>query len=78
MMYVCILNNQGDIVLHKNIATDPAKFLALIEPYRENLVIGVECIFSSALTPVSPHLLHPCSRGIDLPIPVSSTSYPLF
>lgn len=46
MMYVCILNKLGDIVLHKNIPTDPTKFLKLIGPYREDLVIGVECMFS--------------------------------
>lgn len=45
-MYVCILNNLGEIVLHQNIPTDPAKFLKLIAPFREDLVIGVECIFS--------------------------------
>jgi transposase len=46
MMYVCILNNSGEIVLHQNIPTNPARFLSLIEPFRQNLVIGVECIFS--------------------------------
>ena len=46
MMYVCILNNRGKILVHKNIPTDSAKFLKLIAPYREDLVIGVECIFS--------------------------------
>lgn len=45
-MYVCILNNLGDILLHQNIATNAAKFLNLIEPYRDDLVIGVECMFS--------------------------------
>jgi len=46
MMYICILNTSGEMVLHQNIATDPAKFLKLIEPFRDDLVIGVECIFS--------------------------------
>jgi transposase len=46
MMYVCILNNSGKVVLHKNIPTDSAKFLKLIAPYRDGLVVGVECIFS--------------------------------
>jgi hypothetical protein len=33
MMYVCILNNRGKILVHKNIPTDSAKFLKLIAPY---------------------------------------------
>lgn len=46
MMYVCILSNEGKILLHKNIPTSADKFLYLIKPYQEDLVVGVECIFS--------------------------------
>ena len=45
-MYVCILNSTGEVVLHKNIPTKPKSLLRLIKPYRENLVIGCECMFS--------------------------------
>ena len=45
-MYVCILNNQGKTVLHKNIKTDPEIFFELIFPYLEDIVVGVECMFS--------------------------------
>jgi len=45
-MYVCILNADGAILVHRNIRTDQARFLALIEPYRDNLVVSVECIFT--------------------------------
>ena len=45
-MYVCILNNLGEIVLHKHIATDATKFLKLIAPFREDMVIDVKCMFS--------------------------------
>lgn len=45
-MYVCILNQEGKTLLHREIPTDAKQFLALIEPYREDLVVGVECIFS--------------------------------
>jgi transposase len=45
-MYLCILNQAGDIVLHRNLKTDPALFLKLIAPYREDLVVAVECIFT--------------------------------
>ena|GEM_PF-1087526 len=45
-MYVCILNNSGKIVMHKNIKTDPEIFFELIFPYLEDIVVGVECMFS--------------------------------
>src|SRR3972149_3349815 len=45
-MYVCILNSSGDIVVHRNMQTDPQRFLSLIAPYREDLVVSVECIFT--------------------------------
>jgi transposase len=44
-MYLCILDRDGKIVLHRNMTAAPAPFLAAIAPYRENLVVGVECIF---------------------------------
>ena len=46
MMYVCILGNEGEILLHQNIPTLPNRFLKLIGPYREDVVVGVECIFA--------------------------------
>jgi len=45
-MYVCILTDLGKIVLHKNIKTDPEIFFELIFPYLEDVVVGVECMFS--------------------------------
>jgi transposase len=44
-MYVCILDDAGRKVFHKNIPCDPDRFLQAIAPYREGLVVGVECIF---------------------------------
>jgi len=44
-MYVCILSNKGDVKVHKNIKTNPELFLELISPFKENIVIGVECVF---------------------------------
>lgn len=46
MMYVCIIDPEDNILVHKNIVTDPKKFLKLIEPFREGMIVGVECIFS--------------------------------
>jgi len=45
-MYVCIMNQAGDILLHRNIRTDQDRFLNLIAPYQDDLVVCVECIFT--------------------------------
>ena len=45
-MYVCILNQEGEIVIHRNMKTDPAALLKVIAPYRADLVIAVECVFT--------------------------------
>ena len=45
-MYLCIMNQAGDVLLHQNTRCNPASFLRAIEPYREDLVVAVECIFT--------------------------------
>ncbi len=45
-MYVCIFNQEGTVLLHQNLPCDRGRFLSAIEPYREDLVVGVECIFT--------------------------------
>ena len=45
-MYLCILDRDGTILLHKNMRSRPADFLAAVEPFREDLVVAVECIFT--------------------------------
>jgi transposase len=45
-MYVCIVNHDGEIVLHKNMKAAPEPFLKAVAPYREGLVVAVECIFT--------------------------------
>lgn len=44
-MYVCILDSNGQKVYHKNIRCKPESFLQAIEPFRMDIVVGVECIF---------------------------------
>ena len=45
-MYLCILDHEsGKILLHRNLRSEPELFLRTIEPYRDDLVVGVECIF---------------------------------
>lgn len=45
-MYVCILDTQAKVLIHKNIPTQANAFLKLIQPYRDDLVVGVECMFA--------------------------------
>ena len=43
-LYVCILDQEGNTCLHKEIAASPEKLQALLEPYMGNIVVGVECM----------------------------------
>ena len=43
-LYVCIIDQQGEVLLHKEIKARPEPLLALLEPFRDDLVIGVECM----------------------------------
>ena len=45
-MYLCILDAQGRKLFHRNLPTEPEAFLKAIAPYRDNLVIGCECVFT--------------------------------
>ncbi|VAW26570.1 Mobile element protein, partial [hydrothermal vent metagenome] len=45
-MYLCILNQEGETVLHRNIRTNPEIFLRAIKPYREDIVVCAECMFT--------------------------------
>src|SRR6266516_3491044 len=45
-MYLCILNQAGAIVLHRNMKADPESFLQAIAPFRDQIVVAVECIFT--------------------------------
>ena len=45
-MYLCILDKQGTVLLHRNIKTDRETFLKTVNKYREDLVVTVECTFT--------------------------------
>ena len=45
-MYLCILDALGTIVLHRNLPTNPERFLKTIAPFRDGLVVAAECIFT--------------------------------
>ena len=45
-MYLCILDDDGQTRLHQNIPAEPAAFLDAIKPFIDDVVVGVECIFT--------------------------------
>ena len=45
-MYVCILDTAGSVVVHKDVRAEPEAFLRVIAPYREDLAVAVECMFT--------------------------------
>ena len=44
MLYVCIIDNQGEKQVHQKINAEPAALLQLLKPYIGNIVVGVECM----------------------------------
>jgi len=45
-MYVCVLDQEGNVLVSKDIPTAAEPFLQLIAPYREDLAVAVECMFT--------------------------------
>jgi transposase len=45
-MYICILDADGQVRVHRNGPATPEHFLATIAAYREDLVVAVECMFT--------------------------------
>lgn len=43
-LYVCIIDNTGELLIHKEIKAAPEPLLKLISPYLGQIVIGVECM----------------------------------
>lgn len=46
ILHVCILDVDGQIVFHKSCKANPTALLNVITPHIDDLVIGVECMFS--------------------------------
>jgi Transposase len=46
MMYVCILNQAGETLLHRNMKATPEALLTAMAPYRPDSVVAVECMFT--------------------------------
>ena len=45
-MYVCILDATGRVLVHRNMTSTPEAFLETIAPYRDDLVVAAECLFT--------------------------------
>lgn len=45
-MYVCVIDNNGEVLLHRNIRNDAGYFLKVLKPYREDVAVAVECMFA--------------------------------
>ena len=45
-MYVCILDTTGHVLVHRNVKATPAALLEIVAPYREDLVVAAECMFT--------------------------------
>jgi transposase len=45
-MYLCILDRNGNKLLHRNVRAKPHDFLSAIQGFRDDLVVGAECMFT--------------------------------
>ena len=45
-IHVCILGEKGDKLLHRSLDATPEAFLQAVAPYRDDLVVGVECMYA--------------------------------
>jgi transposase len=45
-MYLCILDQAGETLLHRNMTATPEALLKAIAPYREQIVLAAECMFT--------------------------------
>ena len=44
-MHVCVLDATGTVVYDDNLPTKPEAFLAALAPFRDDLIVGCECMF---------------------------------
>src|SRR5262245_28924144 len=45
-MYVCILDQSGEVLVHRHRQTDPETFLHVVALYRQGMVVAVDCMFT--------------------------------
>src|SRR2546422_5863547 len=45
-MSLCLLHQDGAILVHRNMPAGPEPFLKAVAPYREDVVVWVACLFT--------------------------------
>jgi hypothetical protein len=45
-LYVCVLDQAGDVQVHRNLSAGPEAFLQIIAPYRPDIAVAAECMFA--------------------------------
>ncbi len=45
-MYICVLDGTGQVLVHRNVKSTPEALLELLAPYRDDLVVAAECMFT--------------------------------
>ena len=45
-MYVCLLDATGQVLVHRNVPSTPEALLDAVAPYRDDLVVAAECMFT--------------------------------
>ncbi len=45
-MCLCILDATGQVLVHRNVPSTSAAFLEAVGPYRADVVVSVECMFT--------------------------------
>jgi transposase len=45
-MFLCVLDARGDVLLERNTLANPKSFLKAVAPFRDDLVVGSECVFT--------------------------------
>ena len=38
-MYMCVLDQSGQILLHRNLPADPQRFIDAVTPFRQDIVV---------------------------------------
>jgi predicted NBD/HSP70 family sugar kinase len=45
-LYFCVIDADGEVRVHKNLRTNPQAFLQALQPFREDVVVCVACLFT--------------------------------
>ena len=45
-MHICILDQAGNVVFDRNLPARPEAFLRAVAPFREDVIVGLECMFA--------------------------------